>query len=124
MAISKTPIAVLASVSVPAGGTKTSPQAAGVGPAIDLRNYAGGDLGYSLTNGASAPGAAPTLSIQDSPDGTKWYDYQIVGGDTVASSFSSGTISIDRKIMYVRVVVYGHTTNAVTAEASLQAEVG
>lgn len=121
MAISKTAVTVLASVSVPAGGTKASPQAAGTGAAVDCRSYYGGELTCKLTNGASAPAVAPSLTFQTSPDGTAWFDYWTVAGDTVANSINSNSIPLDRGVMYARVIVYGNTTNSVTAEAGLQA---
>jgi hypothetical protein len=121
MAISKTAVAVLASVSVPAGGTKASPQAAGTGAAVDCRAHYGGELTYKLTNTSSAPTVAPSVTFQASPDGTNWFDYYTAGGDTTASSVNTGSIQLDRGVMYVRVIVYGNATNAVTAEAGLQA---
>lgn len=121
MAITKTAVVVLASVSVPAGGTKASPNAAGIGAAIDCRTYYGGELTYKITNGGSAPGVALSVTFQASHDGTNWYDYQTVGGDTVASSINSGSILLDRGVMYLREIAYGNTTNAVTAESQLQA---
>lgn len=124
MTISKTSVSVLASVSVPAGGTKASPQAAGTGAAVDCRTYYGGELTFKLTNGASAPTVPPALTFQASPDGTAWYDYYTVGGDTVANSVTSGSIALDRGVMYARAIVYANATNAVTAEAGLQAVSG
>lgn len=124
MAISKAAISVLASVSVPAGGTKASPQAAGIGAAIDCRVHYGGELTFKLTNGASAPTVAPALTFQASPDGAAWFDYYTVGGDVAANSIVSGSLQLDRGVMYVRAIVYGNATNAVTAEAGLQAVSG
>ena len=119
MAIAKTSVPVLASTSGAAGTTKASPGA--TGSAIDCRAYYGGELSYSITNGASAPGVAGTLLFQASPDGTTWYDYYAAAGDTVASSVNTGTIILDRGVMYVRAIGYGNTTNSVTFAANLQA---
>jgi hypothetical protein len=121
MAITKSAVTVLASVSVPAGGTKASPNAAGIGSAIDCRSYYGGELTWRILNGASAPGVALSLTFQISTDGTTWRDYYTVAGDIVASSDYSGSIQLDRGVMYVRVIAYANTTNAVTAAAELQA---
>jgi hypothetical protein len=120
MAITKSAVTVQASVSVAAGSTKASPGQ--VGSSIDCRTYYGGELTYKITNGASAPGVALSLTFQVSDDGaTKWYDYQTVAGDIVASSITSGSIVLDRGVMYARVIAYGNTTNAVTFESYLQA---
>jgi hypothetical protein len=121
MGLAKSFVAVLASVLVPAGGTKTAPQAAGTGGAIDCRAYYGGELTWKITNGSSAPGTALSLTFQVSHDGANWYDYYTVAGDTTASSVNSGSIQLDRGVMYARTIAYGNTTNGVTAEAGLQA---
>jgi hypothetical protein len=116
MALTKTTVAVLASQSVAANLTKAT---AVFGSWIDVRAYGRQTVRWKLTNGASAPGVAPTLLVQTSPDnGTTIFDEYSAGGDITASSVSS----TDDTTMYVRVGVYGHTTNAVTAEASLQTE--
>lgn len=119
MAITKAEVTILASTSVAAGSTFSSPGA--TSSAIDVRTYYGGDLTYKITNGASAPGVALTLRFEASGDGTRWYNYQTVAGDLTASSVNSNTITLDRGVMYVRVIAYGNTTNAVTVEAYLQA---
>jgi hypothetical protein len=119
MAITKSAVAVLASTSVAAGSSKTAPGA--TGSAIDCRTYYGGELTWKITNGASAPGAALSLTFQASHDGTNWYDYYTVGGDTTASSINSGSIQLDRGVMYLRPIAYGNTTNSVTVESNLQA---
>jgi hypothetical protein len=119
MAFTKTAVAVLASTSVAAGGTKASPGT--TGSSINCTTYYGGDLVWSITNGASAPGVALALTFQVSPDGNIWYDYYTVGGDLIASSVNSGTIPLDQSTMYLRVIAYNNTTNAVTAAVSLQA---
>lgn len=120
MAISKSSVLVLTSTSGAAASTKTSPGA--TGSWIDVRAYYGGELGYSITNGGSAPGVAGTLLFQVSPDnGTTVFDYQAFGGDTTASSVNTGSILLDRGVMYIRAIGYGNTTNAVTFAANLQA---
>lgn len=123
MAITKLATVVLASASIAAGGTKTAPSAGGNGTAVDCRTYYGGELTWKITNSTS-PGAALSLTFQASHDGTNWYDYYTVAGDTVASSVNSGSIQLDRGVMYLRALAYGNTTVAVTAEANLQAITG
>jgi hypothetical protein len=122
MAIAKTAVAVLIAASSTAGSTKASPGATGA--AVDCRTYYGGELTYKITNGASAPGAPCVLTFQVSHDGFNWYDYMTVAGDTVASSVITGSILLDRGVMYVRGIAYGNTTNAVTVDATLQAVTG
>jgi hypothetical protein len=121
MAITKSAVTILASVSIAAGGTKTSPSTGGTGSSVNTSAYYGGELTYKITNGGSAPGVALSLTFQASHDGTAWYDYYTVGGDTTASSITSGSIALDEGVMYVRAIAYGNTTNAVTVEAYLQA---
>lgn len=124
MAITKQLVGILASVSVPAGGTKASPQAAGVSSAVDCRGYYGGDLAYKITNGSSAPGTALAVTFQGSGDGSNWYDIQSAASNTTASSVTSGLVPLDAGIMYVRIICWNNTTNPVTVEANLQAITG
>jgi hypothetical protein len=121
MALTKTSISLLASQSVAAGLTKAT---AVFGSWIDTRAYGRQTVRYKVTNGSSAPGVGPTLVVQTSPDnGTTIYDEYTTGvGDTTASSVNSAPIQTDDTSMYVRVGFYGHTTNAVTCEATLQTE--
>lgn len=121
MALTKSAVSVLASQSVAAGSTKAAPNV--TGSAIDCRTYYGGELTWKVTN-ATAPGVAGAITFQASHDGTNWYDYYTAGGDTVASSVNSGSILLDRGVMYLRAIAYGNTTNAVTVEANLQAVTG
>jgi hypothetical protein len=120
--VTKTPVTFLAAASGAAGTSKASPGASsgwidtgsGTSTAAD-----GGDMGLSITNGSSAPGVAPTLLVQWSPDnGVTVYDYQYFGGDVNASSINTTTVWIDPAIRYVRVIGYGNTTNAVTFGAT------
>lgn len=118
MALTKTTVTLLASQSVAAGLTKAT---AVFGAWVNTQAFYRSCIRWKLTNGASAPGVAPTILVQTSPDnGTLIYDAYTVGGDAVASSVNSNEIPLDDTTMYVRVGVYGHTTNAVTAEVSMQ----
>lgn len=124
MAITKTAVAVLASASIAAGGTKASPSTGGAGSSVNCTTYYGGELTWKITNGSSAPGVALSLTFQASHDGTAWYDYYTTAGDTTASSINSGSLILDRGVMYLRALAYANTTNAVTVEANLQAITG
>lgn len=119
MAITKTPITLLAAGAVAPGSTKAVP-GRDSGP-IDVRSYTGGNglLTYAITNGASAPGAPVVLTFQVSTDGATWRDLWSVSGDTTANSTYSGTIDVPRAAMYVRAIAYGNTTNAVNVAAEL-----
>lgn len=120
MPISKLSVAVLASTPGAAGSTKAAPGATGAW--INVSTYYGGDIGYSITNGASAPGVPMTIMFQTSPDnGTTVYDYSPVAGDIVAASVNTNTIWLDQGVMYLRAIAYGNTTNPVTAQVNLQA---
>lgn len=122
MALTKAAVSVLASQSLAAGSTKASPGI--TGSSVNCTAYYGGELTWKVTNGASAPGAAGAITLQASHDGTNWFDYFTVGGDIVASSVNSGSVLLDRGVMYVRAIAYGNTTNAVTVEVQLQAVTG
>ena len=120
MAITKSSVLILTATSAAAGTTKAAPGATGAW--INVSAYYGGDLGYSITNSASAPGVACTVLFQTSPDnGTTVFDYYAVAGDAAISSVNTGTVWLDQGVMYVRAIAYGNTTNAVTVAANLQA---
>lgn len=121
MAINKQAVTILAATSVPAGTSSASPV---TGAAVDVRAFAGGEWGYKISNGASAPTVPCTLVLQTSADGTNWYDYFAVGGASGASGVASGSVTMTRGVMYARAIAYGNTTNAVTVESTLQAVVG
>lgn len=123
MAITKSTVQVLAEVSVQVGGTQAAPHVAGQSAAVLTSSYGRSGLNYRIVNGASAPGAAGVMTIQ-TWDGSKWFDFQTVAGDTVPSKETSGTITIDAFVQAVRVRCYGHTTNPVTFEATLSAVAG
>jgi len=111
--VTKTLVPLLAAVAGAAGSSKASPGANSGWK--DLGTYDGGNIGLSITNGASAPGVAPTILIQVSPDnGATVYDYQGMGGDVSANSVNTSTIWLDPGFRYARVIGYGNSANAVT----------
>lgn len=121
MAINKQAVSILAATSVLAGATAASPV---TGAAVDVRAFAGGEWGYRITNGSSAPTVGCTIVLQVSPDGVNWFDFYNVSGNTAASGGGNGTVTMTRGVMYARMIAYGNTTNPVTVESSLQAVVG
>lgn len=119
------PIALLNAPAVAAAsaGTKGAPGAAGAW--IDISAYDGGDVGLSVLNGATGPGVAGNILIQNSPDnGTTVYDYWGCSGDTANYSAATGaglvnpTIKIDPGLKYIRVIGFGHTVNPVSYGAT------
>ena len=121
MAINKQAVAILGLTNVPAGTSSATPVA---GAAVDVRAFAGGEWGYKITNGSSAPTVGCTIVLQVSPDGTNWFDFYTASGNTAASGGGSGTVTMTRGVMWARLIAYGNVTNAVTVESSLQAVVG
>lgn len=121
MALNKQAKTILAAVSVPAGSTKTALNAQGTGTAVDCTLLYGGELTWKITNGATAPGTALTLTFQASHDGANWYDYYTVAGDLTNGSVNSGSLILDRGVMWLRAIAYANTTQAVTVESYLQA---
>ena len=122
MAITKLSVTVLPSASIAAGGTKTAPSTGGTGGWVNTSTYYGGDLGYSITNGAVAPTAPLIITFQASPDnGVTVFDYYNIAGDLVANSVTTGTIWLDQGIIFIRAIAYNNATSAVTASANLQA---
>jgi hypothetical protein len=124
MAISKVnKVLIAAGTSSPAGTTsKTAP--AYTGSSVDCTGMYGGELTYRITNGSSAPTVACSITFQISPDGTNWFDYYTIGGDTSGSTMYSGSVILDRGVMMLRAIAWGNQTNAVTVEAALQAVTG
>jgi len=119
MALTKTPIMLLASGAVAAGSTKAAPgRDSG---SIDCRGYYGGLLTYSITNGSTAPSAPVMISFQVSGDGTTWRDfYYPMAGDVAAGSNYTNTLDLPRGAMYVRAIAYGNSVQPVTVAVELQ----
>lgn len=121
MAISKQAVTILSATMVAAGTSAASPV---FGGAVDVRAFAGGEWGYKITNGSSAPTIPCTVVLQTSADGTNWFDFWTFGGNIVANGVSSSSVTMTRGVMYARMIAYGNTTNSVTVESVLQAVVG
>jgi hypothetical protein len=112
-------VTIFASATVAPGGTKTAP-GSGAGAWVDVRGLNGGEIAWSVKNGSSAPGVQGqfTLQIADAVDGSgvaaNATDLWTGGGDTVASSESTGVVQLPATASYVRALNYGNTTNSVT----------
>jgi hypothetical protein len=125
MALTKTRQVIAASTSVAAGSSKGSPGV--TSSTINTSTFYGGDIHWTITNGASAPGAGLQITFQVSAtaDGSSgWVDYYTVGGDNVAFSSFSNTIPFGMNVQYLRAIAYGNTTNAVTFSADISAVTG
>jgi len=120
-------IPIFASASIPAGGTKTSPATGGTGPWVDVRGKNGGQLVWSVKNGASAPGSPGqfTFQIGDGSDiatVTNITDLWTGAGTLTANEESSGVIDLPNTASFVREICYGNTTSAVTFRGALFAK--
>lgn len=116
----RTSIVVFDASVTPGATTKVTAIAAstpanGNGGWIDIGAYNGGDIGWSVTNGSSAPSTSLGFTLQFAsasgvPKGA--YDRWTGAGDTVASSVTSGIIPIPSSAKFVRGLAYGNQTNA------------
>lgn len=87
----------------------------GNGGWIDISGYNGGVVGWSVTNGTSAPSTPLQFTVQFSSTNAApkaAFDRWSGGGDVVAGSITSGLIPIPPEAKYVRVLGYGNRTNA------------
>lgn len=109
-------VAIFAAAAVAPGGTKASPVAAGLGAWVDVRSLNGGRLAWSVKNGSNAPGVQGqfTLQIADDNVGTNATDLWTGGGETTASSETTGVVDLPPEASYVRALNYGNTINSVT----------
>ncbi len=81
----------------------------------------GGDLGWSIANGASAPTSSPYFSIYLSPDnGTTIRYLTTVYGGLTASTTYTGIIPIDDAAMYIGIAATGGATNGSTFVSEIQ----
>ena len=121
-------VAIFAAQTITPGGTKAAPAANGAGPWVDVRGLNGGEIAWSVKNGSSAPGVQGqfTLQIADAVDGNGVAAYATDlwtgGGDTVASSETTGVVPLPATASFVRALNYGNTTNSVTFRHQLFAK--
>lgn len=109
-------VTIFAALAIAPGGTKTVPATNGAGGWVDVRGLNGGQLAWSVKNGSSAPGVQGqfTLQVADDSTGTNATDLWTGGGDTVASSETTGLLDLPATASFVRALNYGNTTNSVT----------
>lgn len=100
------------STSNAATGTTTS-------SVLDVRAIPKSSVLVRIVNGGAGPTVGCTARVDLSPDGTLWY--LGAGGAYQAGAANSGeygaSFSLDEDAMYVRVVFFGNTVNAVTVQA-------
>jgi hypothetical protein len=129
MARTTTPIVLLDTTLAAAGsGTKSAPGAATVTPYDNSKNYVSALTMY-IENDTLAPGTPLTLAIQVTDDLAKpWVDYDILTGTTAAPDAnalhkSMKTITLER-VLFVRAIAYGNTSQPVKVRAVLHAVTG
>ncbi len=110
MAITKADITFQASASNAADATTTA-------TGVNLSTGYGATINVRITNGATAPTIACQCDIEVSNDGSDWYVYRTVYGNTVNSDVTEASIEIPIGHQYVRTSFHGNTGQAVTIEA-------
>lgn len=120
MALTKTPVTVIAAGTSNASGATTRGTA-------DMRSSYGGMLTLKIINGGTGPtvqavanilmahtsGATPTAASA----GADWKTIFSVGNGTTASTVGEWSMPIDPSINHIEVEVTGNTGQAVTCEA-------
>lgn len=111
-----------ATLTTALGTTQDAPAIPGVW--IDVRQYNGGMLQWSVKNGANAPGVQGQFLIQgaDTIDGTNSSDIWGGGGSTIPSKETTGLVRLDPEVSFVRMLCWGNTTNHVTFKLNLFAK--
>src|SRR4051812_11930721 len=102
-----------ASVSNTAGGTTTS-------TTLDLSTAYGAIVTAKITNGATAPTVACTVTLNVSPDGTNFYQWQQGTGNLTNAGVQPLGFQIPPEAIRANLVFTGNTGQAVTVEAQYQ----
>lgn len=120
MALTKTPVTIIAAGSSNAAGGTTR-------QAIDMRSVYGGLLTVKITNGATGPtiqAVANVLIAHNSGStpaagaaGADWKTLASWGGGTANNGVSEWSMVVDPAICHLEVEVTGNTGQAVTCEA-------
>jgi hypothetical protein len=113
MAIVKNSRTLLASQSLAAGGSVNASE-------LNLSTAAGAEVFVKLTNGASAPTTAPTVTFYaGEATGVKRKKYTATG-DTVGSSVTDIPCRYSLPNMFANVTIMNGATNAITVEVYAQ----
>ncbi|MCR4302109.1 MAG: hypothetical protein NUV51_10900 [Sulfuricaulis sp.] len=96
---------------------------------VDLRTAQGGMLTIKVTNGATGPTVAPTITVSVAhnagatptagAEGSDWKRMYQVGGDSTNNSVNQWSVDVPPGVMHLQVEVTGNTAQAVTCEAFL-----
>lgn len=109
MTATKTARTIITSASLSAGNT-----ASGV---FDLHTALGGLLTVRITNGATGPTVAPTVTINVSNDNSVFRKFASAQADTGNSTVTDFTFQIPSSVLYAQVSITGNTAQAVTVES-------
>lgn len=120
MATPKEAVVICAPLNVAAGLTRAT---AVFGAAVPITQK-GGEWGFAIKNGSSAPGVGCTILLQTSHDGVTWYDYHTITGDALSLGGLARSVWMSPGVIYARVGGYGNTTNAVEISSVLQGLTG
>lgn len=108
---------VAAGIADKAAAMAGAAPAAGNGGWIDISGYNGGEMGWSIINGSSAPTVNPSFTVQFASASNALlkatFDRWTGGGNTTPNSVTSGLIPIPSSAKYARGLGYGHQTNPV-----------
>lgn len=116
-------VVILAATSNAASASTTKAAPGTTGAWIDVRSLNGGDIAWSVKNGASAPSTAGQFMLQVSDDGVNNVtDLWGGAGDTTLNSDTTGLINLPNTASYVRMICWGNQTNAVTFKSVLFAK--
>lgn len=110
MAASKSSSTLQASASNAASGTTTS-------ASLNLTSAYGAVILTKVTNGATAPTAACSATVNLSSDGSTWKQYAQQTAGLANSGVYPMAFDIPLSAMYAQVVFTGNTGQAVTVEA-------
>lgn len=106
-----------AAASNAAGATTTS-------TTLNMSSAYAGFISAQITNGATAPTAPATVTVNVSPDGVTFYPYAVGTAQTAASVATDFVFDLPTAAMYANAVFGGNTGSAVTVAAQAQIETG
>ena len=113
MALSKTLVPAINAVSVAAAGSQDSGW-------LTLADAYEAGFDLKITNGATGPTIAQTISVYLSPDQAKQYLMAAYTGGTANNDVTQvAGVTIPRWAKYVKFIATGNTGQAVTADVSL-----
>jgi hypothetical protein len=112
MTISHAATTIQSSTSCGAGSTVTSSTFTNAGLEFTVHGR--------IANGGSAPSAGCTAALNQSVDGSTWFQRAVFYPGTAASTNYDFSFDCPADVMYAQVVFTGNTGNAVTVQAFVQ----